>query len=88
MNQDMQFRFKDLTQLIVPDWVMNQFNTDFQMVELEIQKQLAKLQAVIEARIEFNQLGYSSFWMQTDNILRMPLLCHRTKLLILAFPTS
>ena len=23
MNQDMQFRFKDLTQLIVPGWVMN-----------------------------------------------------------------
>ena len=88
MNQDMQFRFKDLTQLIVPGWVMNPFNTDLQMVELEIQEQLAELQADIEARIEFDQLGYSSFWMQTKNILRMPLLCQRTKLLILAFPTS
>ena len=67
---------------------MNPFNTDLQMVELEIQEQLAELQADIEARIEFDQLGYASFWMQTKNILRMPLLCQRTKLLILAFPTS
>ena len=34
----MQIRFKDLTQLIVPDWVMNPFNTDLQMVELEIEE--------------------------------------------------
>ena len=61
MNQDMQFRFKDLTLLIVPGWVMNPFNTDLQMVELDIQEQLAELQADIEARIEFDQLGYSSF---------------------------
>ena len=88
MSEDMQIRFKDLTQLIVPDWVMNPFYTDLQMVELEIQEQLAELQADIEARIEFNQLGYSSFWLQTKNILRMPLLWQRTKLLILAFPTS
>lgn len=33
INQDMQFRFKDLTQLILPDWVMNPFHTDLQMVE-------------------------------------------------------
>ena len=74
MNQDMQFRFKDLTQLIVPGWVMNPFNTDLQMVELEIQEQLAELQADIEARIEFDQLGYSSFWMQTKNIFAYALI--------------
>ena len=51
MSENMQIRFKDLTQLIVPDWVMNPFYTDLQMVELEIQEQLAELQADIEARI-------------------------------------
>ena len=76
MNHDIQFRFKDLTQLIVPDWIMDPSNTDFQMVELEIQTQLAEIQADIEAQLEFNQLVYSSFWIQTKDILRMPLLCH------------
>ena len=67
---------------------MNPFNTDLRIVELEIQEQLAELQADIESQIEFNQLGYTNFWLQTKNILRMPLLWERTKLLILAFLTS
>ena len=66
---------------------MNPFYTDLQM-ELEIQDQLAELKADIEARIEFNQLGYSSFWMQTKRILRMPLLWQMTKLLIFALPST
>ncbi|KAI6647188.1 SCAN domain-containing protein 3 [Oopsacas minuta] len=85
MSEDIQIRSKDLTQLIVPDWVMNPFYTELQTVELEIKEQLAELQADIEARIQFNQLEYLSFWVQTKNILRMPLLWQRTKLLILAF---
>ena len=74
MSEDMQIRFKDLTQLIVPDWVMNPFYTDLQMAELEIQEQLAELQADIEARIEFNQLGYSRFWVQTKNFCVCPIM--------------
>ena len=35
-----------------------------------------------------NQLGYTNFWMQTKNTLRIPLLWQRTKRLILPFPTS
>ena len=88
VKEDMQIRFKDLTQLMIPDWVMSPFTTNLQMAELEIQEQLAELQADIEARIEFNQLGHMNFWLQTKNILSMPLLWQRTKLLILAFPTS
>ena len=88
VKEDMQIRFKDLTRLMIPDWVMSPFTTNLQMAELEIQEQLAELQADIEARIEFNQLGYMNFWLQTKNILSMPLLWQRTKLLILAFLTS
>ena len=88
MKEDMQIRFNDLIQLIIPDWVLSPFTTDLQIVELEIQEQLAELQTDIESQMEFNQLVYTNFWLQTKNILRMPLLCQRTKLLILAFPTS
>ena len=84
----MQTRFNDLIQLIIPDWVLSPFSIDLQIVELEIQEQLAELQADIESQIEFNQLGYTNFWLQTKNILRMPLLWQRTKHLIPAFPTS
>ena len=62
----------NLTQQIVTDWEMNPFNTDLQSGIS--QDQLSELQADIEARIQFDVIDYSSFWMQTKNILRVPLL--------------
>ena len=38
MSEDMQMRFKDLTKLIVPDWVMDPFYADLLMVEIEIEE--------------------------------------------------
>ena len=88
IKEDMLIRFKDLRELNVPDWVVDPFTADLEKVEIEIQEVLAELQADIEARIEFGQHDFSTFWVQKKNILRWPQLWERSKLLIIAFPTS
>ena len=60
VKEDMQVQFNDLIQLIISDLVMRSINTDLQIVELEIQEQLAEVQADIESQIEFNQFGYTT----------------------------
>ena len=87
IKEDMLIRFKDLGELNVPDWVVNPFTADLEKVEIEIQEVLAELQADIEARIEFGQHDFSTFWVQKKNILRWQQLWERSKLLIIAFPT-
>ena len=54
----MLIRFKDLTELVIPTWVINLFGTNIETVDMHLQEEFIDLQNDIECSAIFPQIGY------------------------------
>uniref|UniRef100_A0A3Q3B2L2 DUF4371 domain-containing protein n=1 Tax=Kryptolebias marmoratus TaxID=37003 RepID=A0A3Q3B2L2_KRYMA len=86
VKADLEIRFRDLLDLDVPVWVVQPFQADVVDCELAIQEHLVDIQCNIEAQATFRTSGWSSMWAKYAS--RYPALWEKTKLLLLAFPTT
>ncbi|XP_077290369.1 SCAN domain-containing protein 3-like [Arctopsyche grandis] len=84
--EDMIIRFKDLYELLIPDWIINPFLSDVESVSKNLKQQFIELQNDCKAKIVFNQCDYDVFWVRFRH--RYPLLWKEVKLPIVAFPSS
>ncbi|XP_077284199.1 protein FAM200A-like [Arctopsyche grandis] len=83
--EDMIMRFKDLYELLIPDWIINPFLSDVESVSQNLKEQFIELQNDCEAKIVFNQCDYDVFWVRFRH--RYSLLWKEVKLPIVAFPS-
>lgn len=86
VKADLEIRFRDLLDLDVPVWVVQPFQADVVSCELPIQEHLVDLKCDVEAQATFRTCGWGSMW--TKYATRYPALWEKTKLLLLAFPTT
>ncbi|XP_077287747.1 zinc finger MYM-type protein 6-like [Arctopsyche grandis] len=84
--EDMIIPFKDLYELLIPDWIINPFLSDVESVSQKLKEQFIELQNDCEAKIVFNQCDYDVFWVRFRH--RYPLLWKEIKLSIVAFSSS
>lgn len=84
--EEMTIRFKDLTEFVIPTWIINPFLSDVESVSQNLNEQFIELQNDLEAKIIFNQCDYDAFWVRFRH--RYPLLWKEVKLPIMAFPSS
>ncbi|XP_077301708.1 SCAN domain-containing protein 3-like [Arctopsyche grandis] len=70
--EDMIIPFKDLYELLIPDWIINPFLSDVESVRQNFKEQFIELQNDCEAKIVFNQCDYDVFWVRFRH--RYPLL--------------
>ena len=59
LRDDMLIRFKDLTELVIPTWVINPFGTNMETVDIHLQEEFIDLQKDIECSAVFPQIGYN-----------------------------
>ena len=86
VRDDMNERFKDLTTLKVPDWVVKPFSADVTKAPFEIQEELIDIQNDEEAKAIYKDGRYDVLWAEMSD--RYPGLWNDAKLLVLSFPTS
>ncbi len=86
MQEDMKIRFSDLLDLDVPLWVMQPFQADLAEAEPAIQEQLIDVQSDEEAEATFRISGWDRMWLTYAE--HYPTLWERTRLFLLAFPTT
>ncbi|XP_023231325.1 SCAN domain-containing protein 3-like [Centruroides sculpturatus] len=86
IKNDMNIRFKDVEQLIIPNWVIDPFNLDVNTLPSSIQEIMIDLQNDVEAKILYTQNNIECFWV--NNRHKYKRLWNEIKLLIMAFPTS
>jgi len=86
VKKNMEISFKDLGQLDVPEWVMEQFQVDVSRSEAKIQETLIDLQNDEEAKATFWACSWRVMWATHGQ--HFPLLWRRIRLLLLAFPTG
>ena len=55
---------------------------------MQIQEELADLQADVEAKALFNRLGSCCFWINSTTAEKSPLMWENAKLFLIPFPTS
>ena len=48
LREDILIRFKDLTELVIPTWVINPFGTNIETVDIHLQEEFIDLQKDIE----------------------------------------
>ena len=72
LREDMLIRFKDLTELVIPKFVINPFTTNIETLGLQLQEEFIDLQNDIECNAIFTQCGYSEFWMKNEVSERYP----------------
>lgn len=61
LKDNMSTRFKDINDLIIPEWVLNPFLADIQNVQPLIQEELLEVKHNEEAKIDFKHNGYELF---------------------------
>lgn len=86
LKSDFEKRFKDLTNLNIPAWVMNPFLCKAEEQELCLQEELIELQNDEESKQIFNSRGYHEMWLQQH--VKFPLLWKEAKPIFIAFPSS
>uniref|UniRef100_A0A3Q3B1D1 C2H2-type domain-containing protein n=1 Tax=Kryptolebias marmoratus TaxID=37003 RepID=A0A3Q3B1D1_KRYMA len=86
LKADLETRFRDLLDLNVPVWMVQPFQADVVDCELAIQEHLVDIQCDIEFQATFLTSGWSSMWAKYASCY--PALWEKTKLLLLAFPTT
>ena len=84
----MLIRFKDLTELVIPTWVINPFGTNIETVDIHLQEEFIDLQNDIECSAVFPQIGYNAFWMRNEVSEQYPHIYQALKLMFVAFPSS
>lgn len=55
--------FKDLCDLVVPDWAINPSLSDDSSAHQNLHEETNDLQNLLEAKIHFKLLGYEAFWL-------------------------
>ena len=88
VGTDMTTRFKDLSTLQIPDWVIDPFASNMATVEEQLVEQLTDLKHSVECQAKFRLSGYSQFWIKKEIREVYPQLWESVKLLLIAFPTS
>ena len=78
VKADMEVRFSDLDQLVVPDWVMEPLQHDAASSEEAIQESLIDLQNDAEAMATFRTSGWRALWLTHGQ--RFPQLWERVHL--------
>ena len=63
MTEEMTTRFKDLSNLVIPDWIINPFLADSQQAQQTLQTDLIDLQNDCEAEVLFRKKDFESFWI-------------------------
>jgi len=86
LKDNMSTRFKDINDLIIPEWVLNPFLADIQNVQPLIQEELLEVKHNEEAKIDFKHNGYELFWLKQKTMY--PQLWKEVELLIMAFPST
>ena len=86
MTEEMTTRFKDLSNLVIPDWIINPFLADSQQAQQTLQTDLIDLQNDCEAEVLFRKKDFESFWIAQRSTY--PRLWEFLKVFILAFPTT
>ncbi|KAL4113309.1 hypothetical protein QTP88_016958 [Uroleucon formosanum] len=86
LKDDMSTRFKDINDLIIPEWVLNPFLADIQNLQPSIQEELLEVKHNEEAKIDFKHNGYELFWLKQKSMY--PQLWKEVELLIMAFPST
>ena len=86
MTEEMTTRFKDLSNLVISDWIINPFLADSQQAQQTLQTDLIDLQNDCEAEVLFRKKDFESFWIAQRSTY--PRLWEFLKVFILAFPTT
>ena len=63
MTEEMTTRFKDLSNLVIPDWIINPFLADSQQAQQTLQTDLIDLQNDCKAEVLFKKKDFESFWI-------------------------
>ena len=86
MKEDMSTRFKDLSNFVIPDWVINSFLSDSQQAQQGLQTELIDLQNDCEAEVLFRKKDFESFWIAQRSTY--PRLWEFLLVFIQSFPTT
>ena len=84
MTEEMTTRFKDLSNLVISDWIINPFLADSQQAQQTLLTDLMDLQNDYEAEVLFRKKDFESFWIATRSTY--PRLWEFLKVFILSFP--
>lgn len=82
----MSIRFKDINDLIIPEWILNPFLADIQNLLPSILEELLEVKHNEEAKIDFKHNGYEWFWLKQKSMYSQ--LWKEVELLIMAFPST
>ena len=82
----MSTRFKNLSNIVIPDWVINTFLSDSQQTQQALQIELIDLQNDCETELLFRKKDFVSFWIAQRSTY--PRLWEFLGVFILAFPTT
>ncbi|CAI9728653.1 Hypothetical predicted protein [Octopus vulgaris] len=88
LHNDMEIRFSDLLQMLVPQWFVDLFIVDPSEVDIDIQESFIQFQNNTAALARFKYGGYQKLRMNEEISKKYPLLWKNVKLLLLGFPTS
>ena len=88
LRDDVLIRFKDLTELVIPNFVIDPFTTNIETLDLQLQEEFIDLQNDIECNAIFTQCGYSEFWMKNEVSERYLHIYQAVKFMFVPFPSS
>lgn len=88
IEADMKLRFKDLSDLEIPSWILDPFHIMDIDVDWSIEKELIDLRNDFELKPTFKQHAYQEFWLQSTISQKFPALWGKAKHFFIAFPTS
>ena len=66
LQEEIKKRFEDLTNMVVPNLIIDPFVAPVWEVQVQLQEKLANLQADAKAKALFNRLGSSCFWITAE----------------------
>lgn len=64
VKADMEIRFRDLLNLVVPAWVVQPFQADVTECETSIQEHLVDIQCDDKAQAIFRTSGWCNMWVK------------------------
>jgi hypothetical protein len=89
-QNDFRFRFKDLENMTIPEWIITPFDVKFEnlSVEPECEYELAELSVDIAAKAVFESRSLSDFWYNVNTRNKYPKLAAAAGPFLLAFPST
>ena len=60
----MEQRFKDISELNVPNWILSPHEVNVEEVESELQEEFIDLASDPQFKVIFSEGGYEKFWLQ------------------------